>query len=218
MEVKNYVGDFFIENENWFSLPKKEIKNPLLQLKRSEDLLRRLMQDNGLNFAVEPYVVFVNPDFYLYQAPLNLPVIFPPQIHRFLEKVIMNTPNIDQKTHKTIEKLLSISLKESPYHRHPPYTIEQLNKGISCVKCNSLSTHTDTHDDLVICNSCGYSEFMDSAILRMVEEFKLLFPTIKVTTNLIFDWCKVIHSKKTVQHCLSKHFKQNGIGRATYYE
>ncbi|MFV8826503.1 nuclease-related domain-containing protein [Alkalihalobacterium sp. APHAB7] len=68
MEVKNYAGDFLIENDNWFSLPKKEIKNPLLQLKRSEDLLRRLFQDNGMNLTVEPHLVFVIPGFHLYQV------------------------------------------------------------------------------------------------------------------------------------------------------
>jgi Nuclease-related domain len=38
-EVKNYEGDFYIDAEIWYKKSGNEIKNPLLQLKRSESLL-----------------------------------------------------------------------------------------------------------------------------------------------------------------------------------
>ncbi|UOK60002.1 NERD domain-containing protein [Bacillus sp. OVS6] len=69
-EVKNYSGDFFIEGEKWYSSSKLEIKNPILQLKRNESLFRRLLQENKFSFSVEAYVVFINHEFHLYQAPL----------------------------------------------------------------------------------------------------------------------------------------------------
>ena len=47
LEVKNYEGNFYVENDNWFTIKNIEIKNPLNQLKRSESLLRRLFQDFG---------------------------------------------------------------------------------------------------------------------------------------------------------------------------
>jgi hypothetical protein len=68
-EVKNYTGDFFVEGEKWYSSSRLEIKNPLFQLKRNESLFRRLLQENKFTFSVEAYVVFVNPEFHLYQAP-----------------------------------------------------------------------------------------------------------------------------------------------------
>ena len=57
-EVKNYEGNFYVENDNWFTIKNIEIKNPLDQLKRSESLLRRLLHDLKLNFPIESYVIF----------------------------------------------------------------------------------------------------------------------------------------------------------------
>src|ERR1700748_2242237 len=58
-EVKNYEGDFFIKADNWYTKSGNEIKNPLLQLKRSVSLLRRLLQDYNISFSIEAYVIFI---------------------------------------------------------------------------------------------------------------------------------------------------------------
>src|SRR5690625_2688818 len=43
-EVKNFEGDFYIKEKNWYIAPSgKEINNPLIQLARSESLLRQLI-------------------------------------------------------------------------------------------------------------------------------------------------------------------------------
>ncbi|GLB59644.1 nuclease-related domain-containing protein [Cytobacillus sp. NCCP-133] len=63
-EVKNYEGDYYIENERWYSLlSKSEIKNPLLQLQRSETLLRGLLKELGFNLIIKSHLVFINPCF-----------------------------------------------------------------------------------------------------------------------------------------------------------
>ena len=41
-EVKNYDGDYYMEDDRWFSTSGAEIKNPIFQLKRTETLLRKL--------------------------------------------------------------------------------------------------------------------------------------------------------------------------------
>ncbi|WP_169823165.1 nuclease-related domain-containing protein [Anaerobacillus alkalilacustris] len=89
--VKNYEGNYYIESDRWYSMPKSEIKNPLLQLKRTETQLRRLLEDLRINLSVEAYVVFVNPEFHLYQAPIDEPIIFPTQLNRFFNKLNLNT-------------------------------------------------------------------------------------------------------------------------------
>lgn len=43
IEVKNYQGDYYIENDRWYTYSKIETKNLLLQLKRSETLFQRLL-------------------------------------------------------------------------------------------------------------------------------------------------------------------------------
>ncbi|WP_053477254.1 nuclease-related domain-containing protein [Cytobacillus solani] len=75
-EVKNYEGDFYFNGERWYPISKAEIKNPIHQLSRNESLFRRLLQDLGYKPSTEAKIIFINPEFDLYQAPLNTP-IFP---------------------------------------------------------------------------------------------------------------------------------------------
>ena len=39
------------------------------------------------------------------------------------------------------------------------------------------------------CETCGNVENWEVAVLRSVEEFKLLFPGRKITTNRVYEWC-----------------------------
>ena len=95
-EVKNYEGDFYVEKDNWFTTTNIEIKNPLDQLKRSESLLRRLLQDLKLNFPIVSYVIFINPQFTLYQAPMNLPIILPTQLNHFIKKINITSSKLNE--------------------------------------------------------------------------------------------------------------------------
>lgn len=119
-EVKNFEGDYYIEDDNWYATS-TEVKDPLLQLKRSTSLLRRLLQGLGSNLSVEAYIVFVNPEFTLYQAPRNQPIIFPTQLNRFLKKLELTPSNLTK--HHTIlaEKLVARHLNKSPYEQELTY-------------------------------------------------------------------------------------------------
>jgi len=87
-EVKNYEGDYYIKDDQWYSsFSGKEIKDPLLQLKRSESLLRKLLESIQSNFLIKSYFVFLNPEFTLLQASKELPIIYPNQINRFVKKL-----------------------------------------------------------------------------------------------------------------------------------
>ena len=91
-EVKNYEGDFFYEEDKLYIKNKTEIKDPLLQLSRSESLLRQLFQSLGYSIPIEGSVVFINPEFTIYQAPLDAPIIFPTQLNRYMKK-LYTTPS-----------------------------------------------------------------------------------------------------------------------------
>ncbi|WP_216830640.1 nuclease-related domain-containing protein [Alkalihalobacterium elongatum] len=214
-EVKNYEGDYFIESERWFTLAKTEIKNPLLQLKRSESLFQRLLQDLGFTSSVESSLVFVNRDFYLYQAPLNVPILFSHQIERFLGRLNMRSSKLKEKHSRLADHLLSLHLEESPYSRVPEYSFGELEKGIMCGECLSLVTVIDDKD--LICSSCDFVEDVDSAVLSSVEEFTMLFPDEKITTNLIHEWCNVPVSKKAIRRVLQTKYKLVGHGKSAGY-
>ncbi|WP_445488357.1 hypothetical protein [Niallia sp. 03133] len=63
-----------------------------------------------------------------------------------------------------------------------------------------------------------HEEAVESAIIRCGEEFKLLFPEGKITTTVIYEWCKVIYSKRKIRRVLEKYFKKVGTNWGSYYE
>lgn len=214
-EVKNYEGDFYIQQDKWYTTSNTEIKNPLLQLQRSETLLRRLLQELGFNCPVLSYLVFINHGFHLYNAPINLPAVFPAQLSRFLEKLKKDNLNSKTRQVKLAERLQSISLKESPFTRIPEYTFAKLEKGITCTSCFSFLS--PLNKNILICKNCGCRENIDLAILRSIKEYNLLFPNMLVTANTIHDWCKIIDSKKTTRRILSREFELVGYGKSSHY-
>ncbi|QNG60351.1 NERD domain-containing protein [Bacillus sp. PAMC26568] len=215
-EVKNYEGDFFIEGEKWFSASKLEIKNPILQLKRNESLFRRLLQEMKFSFPVEAYVVFLNPEFHLYQAPPTLPIVYPSQLNRFAEKLKINNLTSKGVHSKLAEKLLSLHVDESPYSRLPEYRYEEVVKGIVCMGCGKFNLSL-YKKNILLCNYCNGTEIYKDAVLRTVNEFKLLFPNKKITTDQIDDWCGNMKNKRSIQRILRENFIRVGHGKTTKY-
>lgn len=216
LEIKNFEGDFYIQNSNWYSASyNTEIRNPLHQLKRSELLLQEFLRRQGFKFSIESYIIFINPEFYLYEAPLGIPTIFPTQINRFIKK--LNSISFHQSVlHKDLAKALKkYNLSRSAFERLPKYKYENLNKGIVCKSCSHY-LKTFNYMEL-ICNECNSLENTEVAVKRSIIEFTTLFPNKKITTNIIHEWCRVIKSKKTIRRILKKHLSPVGTGRHTYY-
>lgn len=216
-EVKNYEGDFIFKPDCLEKISGKNYKNPLDQLKRSKFLLRQLLHNLGYNIPIEGSVVFVNPEFTLYQTPLNEPIVYHSQLNRFMKKLNRLPSNITNREKNIADKLVSLHQIESPYIRLPHYDYNQLRKGITCVACNSFQVTVPTGARKVVCDECRCEESFESAVLRNVEEIKLLFPDKKITTNLVFEWCGVVGSKKTIKKFLMKNYRSIGKKKYTYY-
>ncbi|MGP7817570.1 nuclease-related domain-containing protein [Niallia sp. 01092] len=215
-EVKNYEGDYYYESDRLYKIPKSEIINPLHQLRRSESLLRQLLDNLGCNSPINASVVFINPEFTLYQAPQGKPFIFPTQVNRYLQKLQKTFSQLNGKHKMIADKLISLHIKESPYKQLPFFEYNQLQKGITCAGCSSFSILVEGKK--CICEECGHEEEIEAAVLRSVNEFKLLFPDRKITTNIIYEWCKVVKSKKRISRILEKNFKIAGTRRWSFYE
>jgi hypothetical protein len=215
INVKNYEGDYYVDGDCWHTFSGLEVKNPLLQLQRSETLLRQLLHYLGYNITVESYCIFINPNFHLYQAPMNPQLIFPTQLERFIGKVNNQSSQLNERHTKIAEKLISRHIVESPYLRSPCYFYDSLEKGFFCAMCYSLNNYY-FKDRSVVCKKCEFEEGLDSAVLRCVDELLLLFPNQRITTKAIQDWCK-IDSDKTVRRILIKNFNYIGHGRSSYY-
>ncbi|MEH7122040.1 nuclease-related domain-containing protein [Bacillus sp. JJ1773] len=215
-EVKNYEGDYFLKDGRWYTFSKVEIRNPLDQLSRCESLLRRLLQELGLNVPIETNLVFIYPDFYLYHAPMDLPIIFPTQLNRLITQLSKNTKKYKESHLSLAKRLTSLHIEKSPYMRLLDYSYDQLKKGVTCVCCRSFNVEVKMNR--VVCKECGHKEGLPAAVLRNVEEFAFLFPDRKITTNDMLEWFKVIESKITMRKLLTQNFNQLGHGKYSYYE
>ena len=215
-EVKNFEGEYVYDAEYFKTLSGRDIQNPLDQLKRSKLLLSQLLQSLGSKLTVEAYVIFINPQFTLYQTPPDLPFILPTQLDRFMSKLDQK-PSLLNQSHKNLaDKLISLHQTESPYTQLPMYEYDQIKKGMTCKVCHSFSV--SVVGKKVVCKECGCEEMVALAIMRNVEEFKLLFPERKITTNIIQDWCGIVPCKKTISRSLGKNLKIIGKGQWAFYE
>jgi hypothetical protein len=216
-EIKNIEGNYFYKDDEFHLCgAKNPITNPLHQVKRAETLLQQYLKKNGFHFRILPYLVFIHPKFFLYQAPQNDTIIFTPQLSSFMEKLNSKPSNLNGMQLKLADKLKADHIIEPPYSKLPPYKFHSLQKGITCAICNSFCITCGERK--VRCNHCGFEEDVESAVLRSVEELRLLFPDIKITTNIIHDWCKVVESRKTIRKFLKKNFNVVGSKQWTYYE
>lgn len=215
-EVKNFEGDYVFDSGAFYTSPsRQEILNPLHQLTRCLTLLRSLLNRWNIQLPVKGYIAFVNPQFTLYQAPVDLPIILPTQLKRFIGRVDQTGSIVDKQHKQLAERFLESHLKESPYVRLPQYHFEDLRKGVVCGGCRMFMAEKDTHK--VFCRNCGLEESIDSSILRSVEELSILFPNQQITTKIVHQWCHVIKSHKTIRRVLCTHFTPAGNRSQRYY-
>lgn len=216
-DVKNFEGDYLLESGNLFSAVNgREYKNPVIQLKRSETLFRQLLQSLKLNYLVQASIIYINPEFTLYNAPKDNQIILPTQVNRFL-KELNNTQATMDDNHRTLaQKLLSLHQEKNPFSIVPDYDYGKLEKGIHCRDCGSFNTKI-IHQYLV-CGKCGSFQRVDLSITQHIEEFKLLFPELKITTQIIYEWCNGRINKKRITRVLKNSCKIRGTTSNTYYE
>ena len=215
-EIKNFEGDFFIKDDMWYAVDsRKEIRNPMLQLQRSEFLLRQLLQQIGVNFQVVARLVFVNPSFTLYQALFEKALVFPTQLNRYMQKLNKIPSKLTTRHGEFAEDLIARHFENSLRERLPEYDYNQLQKGVICSSCNGLMSMFNKIR--LRCKRCSKKENIKEAVMRSVREFNLLFPNQQITTNIIYDWCNVVSSKKTIRRILIENMVHVGNGRGSYY-
>lgn len=214
-EIKNNEGDYYYEMDKLYKMPKLEIINPLHQLGRSESLLQQLLLAHGYKFAIDASVVFINPSFNMYQAPLDKPIIYPNQIKRYFKAFDAAYSHISEHHMKLADQLMALHQPESPFKQLPPYNYKRLRKGISCSRCHSFLINVERIK--YVCQKCGHTEDVSHAVLRSIKEFKALFPNERLTTNTVHDWTKA-GSKQRTRSILLKNFNKVGTHRWSYFE
>ncbi|SDI74691.1 nuclease-related domain-containing protein [Natribacillus halophilus] len=214
-DSKNFEGDFYVDANTWSSLAGGEINNPLYQMERAKSLLRQLLQRRlGINLPIESFLIFINPEFTLYNAQLKLPAVFHSQLNPFMNKLNNIDSKLNRGDEKLAEQLVALHSDEPPNIERPAYNYEQLKKGVVCPECGSFMVEKGR---IWLCSECGCGENAQAAIIRSVEEFKRLFPDRKITSNIILEWCAVEGDHKKVIRALANRFKRVGHGVSSYY-
>lgn len=216
LEVKNYTGNYYIkDNKIYFLQTNKEITSPFLQLERSAFLFNKLLEQLQVTIEVRPYIAFVNNSFTLYQAPPHLPIIFPTQIKRFIQKTNANNTPLTNQTKSLAQLLISHHQKKSAYEQLPSYKFDELNRGVFCAICRKQLYRKNKL--YFTCTTCDTLVHIDFIILHATAEYHTLFPTRSITTKHINDWCDKAFSNNTVRNVLQNNLKTIPNGRYTHY-
>ncbi|MGM0847293.1 MAG: nuclease-related domain-containing protein [Bacillota bacterium] len=213
-EVKNLQGDYSIVKGKWISPLGNPVKNPLIQVDKTETLLNQLVNNHSIPLTVKSHLILINPEFHLYDVPSNLPIVYPAQMNRFRNNLLQNSARIRNSDVRLAEKVLSLCIGESPYNNVPKYSYEELRKGIVCRGCGEFYPEFKR---VLNCEFCGGKECSSEAVLRSVEEFKLLFPNIRLTTGRIQEWCRIVKDERTIQRVLRKNLAMMGSRKTSYY-
>ncbi|MEQ2527484.1 nuclease-related domain-containing protein [Bacillaceae bacterium CLA-AA-H227] len=216
-DIKNFEGDFIIEGDTWKTTTGIEIKNPYHQLTRCLGLLKKYLLERKSNISIKAFLIFINPQFTLYQASPTPEIILPTQLDRFLQKLQMDTSNPGTRYNKLIETILSDKLSHYPNSNIPRYEYSELLKGVFCLECRQVMIPLIGRRGKLVCSECAKMESIESIILRSVKEYKVLFPERKVTTMGMYDWCNGTIGEKTIQRHLQKNFSRSSRGKFSYY-
>ena len=216
IDVKNFESDYQFEGKHLKHIKtEKIIKDPYIQLQRCETLFRQLLQQLGFSFNVEPFLVYINPEFTMYQAPHNPSIIFPTQVDQFIKTLNKMPSKLNSGHEKLADLLISMDIGDYPFAQLPSYDFEQLEKGVISPCCWTFMKPLSR--ERLICPKSGLIEKVDSAVLRSVEEFRILFPDRKITTTEIYNWCKVIKSRRAIMRILLNNYQLCGKGRYSFF-
>ncbi|KMK77420.1 nuclease-related domain-containing protein [Alkalihalobacillus pseudalcaliphilus] len=216
-EIKNYQGTFEFQDHKLYTEKQKEINNPNTQLERTASLLRQwLTKRNIPHPPIQPYVIFINPHFYLYTTRKEAAnFIFSNQLHAFARKLEKMNRHITNSHLELANQLILNHLHESPYDKTPDHPPEDYKKGFYCKECYSFEVTLSRY--YLYCEDCKEKEPIKSCLLRTIDEYQILFKGEFTTTDIYF-WCNQQVSKATIRRILSSTMIKEGKYRASVYK
>ena len=215
LEVKNYQGEFYMQDQDLYQRPQYKRSNPEKYLVRKEDYLSQLLQTKGYNYPIESKVIYINDEFTLLQAPLTSTILLPTQIPAYIKSLNSISTTITNTHKKLADTLIGMHIDDNGKRNIPEYTYESLRKGLICHRCSS--TAIQIQQKYCICGNCEYKVTNTEKIIQCIDEFHLLFPDRKVTTDSIYQWCAKQFSKKSIQRVLGRYYKIVGTTKGAHY-
>ncbi|MDE1549104.1 nuclease-related domain-containing protein [Jeotgalibaca caeni] len=207
-EIKSFSGEYCYGEETWLSSTGFEISNPHIQMQDNKNRFTSLLRELGYGkeFQVKAYPTFVEPNFTLFHAPNDQPLLLPSQLkHHFADLKKGATP-FTTRHHQVVADLLAHQRVEKVFRDHVPvYDFKSLRKGVRCPVCGSfeLGQRRQTY----LCAKCGHKDTIFSLLYFHINEVSLLFPNEKVTSKLLNHWCGGIYHQRRLKRALNKFYQ-----------
>ncbi len=218
LEIKYFEGEYSYNDERWYlTRQKKEISNPIHQLHRSQRILQHYLQQQQLKIPVKSLLIFAHPNFHMYQAQENMPIIFPGQLHYFLQKLVSSNSNWNNYFEKIRSQLIQ---SHSPIIRDkndPVFEWEQLRKGLFCLERDCHQQLQRFRRDYLVCPSCEREYSLEACLLRAIKDFGVLFPDEKITVPTISKWTDKELSNHFIYSILRENLRLMNHGSSSYY-
>jgi hypothetical protein len=216
-EVKYHQGDYYVEHDKWFDLSSnKERRNPVYQLSRSSIMLQDFLGNHHFQLPVESRLVYNHPEFYLYQALPDTPIIFAGQQHRHIKKINQIPSKLDKLHYKLADRLKASHITDSVHGRLPNFEYQRLRKGVVCRPCGIWMERINQRQ--LLCPNCQKRESLEQAVIRTIKEFSYLFPDTPINRESVVEWINGVVVNSSLARYLSKNFDRISQGSGTYYE
>lgn len=214
-EVKNYIGDFIYKDDEFYVYHNmQKIPSPVRQVDEASSKFRELLQRIGVRKSVRHYVVFINEEFHLYNAPDHLSIITRAQLRRVLDNLARNRDAVNDTTLQLKEKLLAHNIKDT----RPAqiiYHYDDLKKNVFCFN-DGTPLHLSGRNSFT-CEICDFKTSVKEVVLETARDFSVLFPTEKITVPALIDFSGGVLTKHNLQKALNEECVRHNKGRGTYY-
>lgn len=218
-EVKNYGGEY-LYNDGFLEAVHSDLSfhSPTERVNRHTSLLRSLLKKHHFTMPIKQYVVFVHPEFMLYDASLYKKVLLLSTLPAHFRKLNKCTDALCEKHWQLAQKLCELSDQTEPYVRGiPKYTYEECKKGAICEQCGCFIRKIQYKSKLCKCEKCGHKELVYKAILRHIREYCLLFPLRRLSIAAIFDWCGGVFSERKISAVLQREYRAMSAGKYRHF-
>ena len=212
-EIKNFSGLYRFENDKWYIRDFEVPDDPVSQLKRAMNKLKRLSYGSPLNFKVSGKLVFPHVEFSLQTSDRALQDIV--IMHSGLRGYLKEFQNMYAGRHaEAIAAAVSKHIIENPYFDKKA-DFERVRKGVYCGKCGSFELRKSHY--YLNCGRCGCQETKETHMLRAMSDFKALFLEDRMTKQKFMRFINCAVSGRTAQRMLNKYCERIDQGSHTYY-
>ena len=217
IETKNHEGDYIYKDNNFYLLEqKKRIHNPLHQLQRCVGMLQEFLDDHDVDYSIQTYLLFTNLAFTIYEAPVSANIVYPPQIQRFLKRLNAEFAKPDPADRQLAAFLQKNHIAHNIFEYQPEYNPALLKKGLYCLRCAGFLQKKSRKT--MHCLQCRATETFDSAVMRTMMEFVLLFPGERITSRKIFIWSGGVVPHRRITSIMKKYMRAVGNTSARWYK